>query len=89
MLLGLKKTLNVGQQHVTGRKQTGAQPQQLPAFLLAVPAGAQNSQSASTFYSWVTVPKLNATNTIDTMLMNIVSLFRAYYFLRGSLSKIL
>lgn len=47
VLLGLEETLDVGQQDVAGRKQTGAQPQQLPAFLLAVPAAEHSSGSGS------------------------------------------
>lgn len=38
MFLGLQKLLDVRQQDVTGRKQTSAEPQQLPALLLTVPA---------------------------------------------------
>lgn len=41
VLLGLEETLNVGQQNVTGRKEPSAQPEQLPAFLLTVPAASQ------------------------------------------------
>lgn len=37
MFLCLQKLLHVRQQDVAGRKQTGAEPQQLPALLLAVP----------------------------------------------------
>lgn len=47
VLLGLEEALDVRQQHVTGRKQPSAQPQQLPAFLLTVPAATQHSPSAS------------------------------------------
>lgn len=38
MFLGLQELLHVRQQDVTGRKQTGTEPQQLPALLLTVPA---------------------------------------------------
>lgn len=38
MFLGLEELLDVREQDVTGRKQTSAEPQQLPALLLTVPA---------------------------------------------------
>lgn len=37
MFLGLEELLDVRQQDVTGREQTSAEPQQLPALLLTVP----------------------------------------------------
>lgn len=40
VLLGLEEPLNVRQQNVTRRKETSAQPEQLPAFLLTVPTAA-------------------------------------------------
>lgn len=39
VFLGLQELLHVRQQDVAGRKQTGAEPQQLPALLLTVPGG--------------------------------------------------
>lgn len=39
VLAGLQEALHVGQQDVAGGEEAGAQPEQLPATLLAVPAG--------------------------------------------------
>lgn len=41
VFLGLEEALHVRQQNITGRKETSTQPEQLPAFLLTVPATAQ------------------------------------------------
>lgn len=39
MLAGLQEALHVGQEDVAGREEARAQPEQLPAPFLAVPAG--------------------------------------------------
>jgi len=47
VLLGLQEALGVQQQDVAGREQTGTQPEQLPALLLAVPAHTHTPQNGS------------------------------------------